>query len=67
MFGKWHLGDSPGRYPTDQGFDEWYGVPNSTDESYWPDNDLCQISPPRELDDGREYQHSHSRRCRYGR
>jgi arylsulfatase len=40
MFGKWHLGDSPGRYPTDQGFDEWYGVPNSTDESYWPDNDL---------------------------
>jgi len=40
MFGKWHLGDSPGRYPTDQGFDEWYGVPNSSDESYWPDNDL---------------------------
>jgi arylsulfatase len=40
MFGKWHLGDSPGRYPTDQGFDEWYGIPNSTDESYWPDNDL---------------------------
>ena len=22
-----------GRFPTDQGFDEWYGVPNSTDES----------------------------------
>ena len=21
MFGKWHLGDSEGRYPTDQGFD----------------------------------------------
>ena len=40
MYGKWHLGDSKGRYPTDQGFDEWYGVPNSTDESYWPDNDL---------------------------
>jgi arylsulfatase len=40
MFGKWHLGDSPGRYPTDQGFDEWYGIPNTTDESYWPDNDL---------------------------
>ena len=29
-----------GRYPTDQGFDEWYGIPNSSDESYWPDNDL---------------------------
>lgn len=37
-FGKWHLGDSPGRYPTDQGFDEWYGIPNSTDESLWPDS-----------------------------
>jgi len=40
MFGKWHLGDSEGRYPTDQGFDEWFGIPNSSDESYWPDNDL---------------------------
>ena len=35
-FGKWHLGDSEGRYPTDQGFDEWYGIPNSSDESFWP-------------------------------
>ena len=33
MYGKWHLGRTPGRFPTDQGFDEWYGVPNSTDES----------------------------------
>ena len=33
MFGKWHLGRTPGRFPTDQGFDTWYGVPNSTDES----------------------------------
>jgi arylsulfatase len=36
-FGKWHLGDSPGRYPTDQGFDEWYGIPNSADECLWVD------------------------------
>ena len=43
MFGKWHLGDSPGRYPTDQGFDEWFGIPNSSDESYWPDNDLFRL------------------------
>ncbi len=35
MFGKWHLGRTKGRYPTDQGFDEWYGVPNSTDESVY--------------------------------
>ena len=33
MFGKWHIGDIPGRFPTDQGFDEWYGVANTTDES----------------------------------
>ncbi|MCZ6678223.1 MAG: hypothetical protein O7E52_13345 [Candidatus Poribacteria bacterium] len=33
MFGKWHLGRTMGRFPTDQGFDEWYGIPNSTDES----------------------------------
>ena len=33
MFGKWHIGDVPGRLPTDQGFDEWYGVANTTDES----------------------------------
>jgi arylsulfatase len=33
MFGKWHLGRTQGRFPTDQGFDEWYGIPNSTDEA----------------------------------
>jgi len=33
MFGKWHIGDVPGRFPTDQGFDEWYGIANTTDES----------------------------------
>ena len=33
MFGKWHLGDIPGRFPTDQGFDEFFGVLNSTDEA----------------------------------
>ena len=40
IFGKWHLGDSEGRYPTDQGFDEWFGIPNSSDESYWPTSDV---------------------------
>ena len=35
MFGKWHLGDTTGRFPTDQGFDEWYGVANTTDESWY--------------------------------
>ncbi len=37
MFGKWHLGDTKGRFPTDQGFDEWYGVANTTDESWYRD------------------------------
>ena len=40
IFGKWHLGATEGRYPTDQGFDEWYGIPRSSDRSYWPDSDL---------------------------
>ena len=30
IFGKWHLGDSSGRFPTDHGFDEWWGFPFST-------------------------------------
>lgn len=32
-YGKWHLGDVEGRYPSDRGFDEWYGIPRTTDES----------------------------------
>ncbi|HEX5153972.1 MAG TPA: arylsulfatase [Parafilimonas sp.] len=35
-FGKWHLGSSEGRLPTSQGFDEWYGIPRTTDESMYP-------------------------------
>jgi arylsulfatase len=35
MFGKWHLGDTKGRFPTDQGFDEWYGIANTTDEAQY--------------------------------
>ena len=42
MFGKWHLGDTQGRYPTDQGFDEWYGLPRSSDRAFWPDSDSFQ-------------------------
>ncbi len=38
IFGKWHLGDTEGRYPTDQGFDEWYGIPRSSDRAFWPDS-----------------------------
>jgi arylsulfatase len=32
-FGKWHLGDREGRLPNDRGFDEWYGLPRTMNES----------------------------------
>ena len=35
-FGKWHLGSDQGRLPNAQGFDEWYGIPRTTDEAFWP-------------------------------
>jgi arylsulfatase A-like enzyme len=34
-YGKWHLGSHDGRLPNDQGFDEWYGIPRTTDEALW--------------------------------
>lgn len=33
--GKWHIGDRDGSWPTDHGFDEWYGPPHSYDECLW--------------------------------
>ncbi len=36
LFGKWHLGGThwiAGRTPIDQGFDEWYGIPNTSNEA----------------------------------
>lgn len=33
IHGKWHLGDRLGRYPNDRGFDEWFGIPRTTNES----------------------------------
>jgi arylsulfatase len=38
IVGKWHIGDEAGRWPTDHGFDEWYGIPRSYEESLWPDD-----------------------------
>lgn len=29
MYGKWHVGDTEGRLPNNQGFDEWWGYKNS--------------------------------------
>jgi arylsulfatase A-like enzyme len=36
LFGKWHLGGTNwinNRTPIDQGFDEWYGIPNTSNEA----------------------------------
>ncbi|WP_082016661.1 arylsulfatase [Cupriavidus sp. IDO] len=35
LYGKWHLGSQQGRLPNDQGFDEWYGIPRTTNEAMW--------------------------------
>jgi len=35
-YGKWHVGEGEGRWPTDKGFDEWYGPPRTYDEALWP-------------------------------
>lgn len=46
LYGKWHLGNTQGRLPNDQGFDEWWGIPDSWDEaafsSYPLYNDLVK-------------------------
>ena len=34
LYGKWHLGNTPGQLPTDQGFDEYYGIPNTSNEAF---------------------------------
>jgi arylsulfatase A-like enzyme len=46
MWGKWHLGSAETRLPTNQGFDEWYGIPRTYDESLWPDqNETHRLWP----------------------
>jgi arylsulfatase A-like enzyme len=35
-YGKWHVGEGRGRWPTDKGFLEWYGPPRTYDEALWP-------------------------------
>ena len=40
--GKWHLGSENGRLPNDQGFDEWYGIPRTTDEAFWPSSPMAK-------------------------
>jgi arylsulfatase len=39
-YGKWHVGEGAGRWPTDKGFAEWYGPPRTYDEALWPTDPL---------------------------
>ncbi len=39
--GKWHLGDTEGHMPVDQGFDEYYGIPYSNDMFLAPHLELA--------------------------
>ena len=55
-FGKWHLGSIQGRLPNDQGFDEWYGIPRTTDEAFWPSDAQAKAAntPLTHLMEGRK-------------
>jgi arylsulfatase len=56
LYGKWHLGSQEGRLPNDQGFDEWYGIPRTTDEALWPGSPGYseKIMPAQHLMEGRK-------------
>jgi arylsulfatase len=50
-FGKWHLGTVPSLSPPAQGFDDFFGLPYSNDNSkYHPT--LAEVMPPLPLMDG---------------
>ena len=55
-YGKWHLGSFDGRLPSDQGFDEWYGIPRTTDEARWPSSPgwSPDIMPPEHTMEGKK-------------
>ncbi len=51
MVGKWHLGNRPEFFPTQQGFDEWFGLPYSHD--MWPGHpETPKMYDPLPLYDG---------------
>ena len=59
--GKWHLGSEQGRLPNDQGFDEWYGIPRTTDEAFWPSTAQAKAAgvPFMHVMEGRKGEKSH--------
>src|ERR1700722_4942701 len=55
-FGKWHLGSVQERLPNSRGFDEWYGIPRTTDEAFCPPEPQAQAAgaPPMHVMEGRK-------------
>lgn len=54
LFGKWHLGSSEQRLPNNRGFDEWFGIPRTSDEAMWvgsPGYDP-EVMPPEPILEG---------------
>jgi hypothetical protein len=49
-----------GRLPNDQGFDEWYGIPRTTDEAFWPSDPAAKARgvPFEHIMEGRKGQKS---------
>ncbi len=62
LFGKWHLGSQDGRLPNDRGFDEWYGIPRTTDESMWMSHPQwsAKLAPPEQIMEGVKGKKSHA-------
>ncbi|MGH8790185.1 MAG: arylsulfatase [Cupriavidus necator] len=61
-YGKWHLGSKDGRLPNDQGFDDWYGIPRTSDEAMWPTSAGYSesIVPLEQILQGRKGEKSHA-------
>lgn len=56
LFGKWHLGNLQGRFPTDQGFDLWWGFARSSNaplRTLQPGYD-ADLAPPEAIWEGRK-------------
>ena len=44
-YGKWHLGTQAESLPHNQGFDEFYGIPNTTDETLYVPTSTENVTP----------------------
>ena len=61
LYGKWHLGDQDGRLPNDHGFDEWYGIPRTTNEVLFKTSSGYDphVVPPEFILEGKKGEKSH--------